>query len=90
MAVQKILYAVDNNPRVVEEAQALVSPNVDGDGGNTHVHDALAAEESSFTSEGTADAVLASHLPPQRGVFGSATINGDMLQAKSSMSVLAA
>lgn len=95
VAVQKILYAVDNNPRVVEEAHALVSPNAEGEGGNLQVDDALDAGEASkptFTSE-DADTMLASHLSPQqqqRGVFGGSAINGDILQASSSMSVLAA
>eukprot|EP00250_Pteridium_aquilinum_P008903 c18294_g1_i1 orf=549-1664(-) len=94
MAVQKILYAVDNNPQVVEEAHALVSPCAEGEGGNVQVEDALDAEESCnpyLTSE-KVDTMLASHLPSQqqqRAVFGGSSINGDMLQTSSSMSVLA-
>lgn len=90
VAVQKILYAVDNNPQVAEEAQTLVSLNAEGEGGNTYIDYALDAEESSFTSEVAADAVLALHLSPQRGDLGHSTINGDMLQSKSSMNLLAA
>ncbi|KAI5069129.1 hypothetical protein GOP47_0015430 [Adiantum capillus-veneris] len=91
MAVQKILYAVDNSPQVVEEAHALVT---DREGGNAQEEDVLDVGESYRPhSLEEADMVVASHLSSQqqqRGVFGGSVINGDMLQTSSSMSVLAA
>ncbi|MCO5591778.1 hypothetical protein L7F22_045770 [Adiantum nelumboides] len=91
MAVQKILYAVDNSSQVVEEVHALVT---DRESEVTLAEDVLDAGESyrSHCLE-EADIVEASHpssQQQQRGVFGNAVMNGDMLQTSSSMSVLAA
>lgn len=96
MAIQKILYAVDNSPQVVEEAHALVSPCANGEGGNALPEDVLDAGETYRPSPSCEDADMVAESPlslqqQQRGVFGGGSvISGDMLQTSSSMSVLAA
>lgn len=96
VAVQKILYAVDNNPLIIEEAYAVVSPTGEAEAGDIKVEDAVddveeaCKRKSSVTSE-EVDTMLATSLSSQqRGMFGGSAINGDMLQTSSSMSVLAA
>ncbi|KAH7427636.1 hypothetical protein KP509_10G052600 [Ceratopteris richardii] len=94
LAVQKILYAADNSPEVVEEAHALASPYVEGEGSsNAQVEDDLDAVEASQPSHPSEDIEgvsisLLSLQQQQRGVFGGSSINGEILQT-SSMSVLA-
>lgn len=95
VAVQKILYAVDNNPLIIEEAYALVSPTGEAEIGDIKVEDAVddvgeaCKRKSSVTSEEVDTMLTTSLSPQQRGMFGGSAITGDMLQTSSSMSVLA-
>lgn len=95
LAFQKILYAVDNNPMVIEEAEALVSLPRDNEERGIHVGDAVKLVSEVQKQKMPVTSVVKNtkwantSQRQQRSVFKGSTNGGDTLQASSALSVLA-
>lgn len=96
VAIQKILYAVDDNPIVIEEAQALVSQPGEGAEADIQVQDVenvvrdICDPKSPRTSE--VDNTMVTSLSSQQQIlsFGHSANGRDILLPSSPTSVLAA
>ena len=80
MAVQKILYATDNNPFIIEAAHTLAE-------NSEQEVDANNSGNISTEMNGPFAEILSAKQP--RPVFAGSPINNDMLQTSSPISVVA-